>query len=220
MLTCPEDIHIYTAAQNARVVWPDPVATDNVGLLGVPKTDTSIPAVLDIGRHPVTYTVRDKSGNPGRCTMHVTITNTGECLPINWNGNVVMSMTFSSLAALKAVCLTTFGSNWWPFCFSVRNDNFQCSIYVNFVKMITLSFKCIVKRQFPCIHRWNFVKMITFPFQCIIDSRYFAVKHASSKGITSVRQAEGSKYDTNVRIQAKNFLDVLPRNVAPAVSKQ
>ena len=55
-----------------------------------------------------------------------------EHVDIHWNGNVVILMKFSSLAALEVVILTTSGA---------ASDE-------NFVKMTTFSFQCIASRRF------------------------------------------------------------------------
>ena len=58
-----------------------------------------------------------------------TVTNTKYHL--HWNGNVIILMKFSSLAALKVVILTTFGA---------ASDE-------NFIKMMTFSFQCISEEE-------------------------------------------------------------------------
>ena len=84
----------------------------------------------------IRHTIAVNSFPPGAAYASVNWVSIGsdtDLAPMHWNGNVVILMKFSSLAALKVVKMTTS---------SAANDE-------NFIKMMTFPFQCAAPSHYP-----------------------------------------------------------------------
>lgn len=71
---CPQDIVVNAepGRATAGVTWPAAVATDNSDQELTPTADRQS-GDYGIGRHVITYSVQDPSGNTAECTFNVTV---------------------------------------------------------------------------------------------------------------------------------------------------